>query len=665
MEADSRIGARLAGYKIESVLGRGGMGVVYRAVHVHLGRTVALKLLAPELAQTEGFRERFIRESRIAAALDHPNVVPVYDAGETDGLLYIAMRYVEGTDLADLLAAGPLDSERALDVLGQVGAALDAAHASGLVHRDVKPANVMVEGERVYLTDFGLTKPIDAATAFTQSGQFLGTINYVAPEQIRGLELDGRADVYALGCVLHECLVGAPPFRRDSDVAVLYAHLEEPPPRPSDQSPGLPAAIDAVIERALAKAPADRFASCAALVDAARTALAAAPPQPTRAVPVVAPPSAPPASAPAAAPRAPAPAEPREATATTHALQRPPVRARRRPAMIAAAGLAALAALAVAVVLVAGGSDEQPRRSAPPRGGDDLGGAAEERARSGARTKVGDAPVGVAARDGRVWVANSGDGTVSLLDARTRRVVRRPMRVGGAPYGLTVGRGVVWVANSRDGTVSRLSAASGDPLGEPTRVGSDPRWVALAVGGRWLWVTNSGDGTVTRIDAASGRVAGRPIPVGDDPRGIATTPTRVWVANAGDGTLTRLDAQSGEVVGDPVPAGAGAEGIAIKDGVTWVANSGDGTVTRHSNSTGRMLGPPIEVGGEPFAVWVGERHVYVSNAADGTLTRIDPVRGELVGEPIHVGGTPSGVRADDGAIWIADRQAGEVVKLSE
>ena len=274
LEAELRVGRRIAGYELGDVVGRGGMGVVYRARHVTLGRIAALKLLVPALAQDESFRDRFLRESQIAAQLDHPNVVTIYDAGEADGVLYIAMRYVDGVDLAELLRReGALPPPRALRILGQVADALDAAHALGLVHRDVKPANVLVEHERCYLTDFGLTRRAASRTALTARGQFVGTVDYTPPEQIEGRELDARADVYALGCVLYEALTGAVPYGRDSDVATIYAHLRDPPPSVRGRGASLPAALDAVVARALAKRPRDRYETCRELVAAARAAL--------------------------------------------------------------------------------------------------------------------------------------------------------------------------------------------------------------------------------------------------------------------------------------------------------------------------------------------------------------------------------------------------------
>ena len=271
MRKDPRIGEELAGYRLEARIGQGGMGVVYRAEHAVLQRKAALKLMPPNLAENETFRERFLHESRAAASLHHPNIVTVYDAGTSGEHLYIAMQFVEGADLAALLRReGRLPLGRALGILDQIGSALDAAHAHDLVHRDVKPGNVLVGPEdRAYLTDFGLTKPLKAAEAFTATGQVVGTIYYVAPEQIKGGDLDGRADVYALGCVLYECLTGDVPYERDSDVGVMYAHIQDPPPRLSEVRPDLPRGLERVILKALAKKREDRYATCAEMVQAA------------------------------------------------------------------------------------------------------------------------------------------------------------------------------------------------------------------------------------------------------------------------------------------------------------------------------------------------------------------------------------------------------------
>ncbi|GGR08139.1 serine/threonine-protein kinase [Streptomyces griseomycini] len=274
------IGRQIAGYRVETEIGRGGMAVVYRARDLRLDRTVALKLLAPELARNDTFRRRFTHESRTAAAIDHPNIVPIFEAGETDGILYIAMRYVPGSDLRHLLdREGPLPLPTALRIAAQVASALDAAHEHGLVHRDVKPGNILVSRgtdsdhpEHVYLTDFGLTKKSLSLTGFTTVGQFVGTLDYVAPEQISGRPVDARCDVYGFACVVHEALTGHPPFRRDDDMALLWAHQYDDPPALTADRSDLAPRTDAVLARALAKNPDDRYDSCRDFVTALRTA---------------------------------------------------------------------------------------------------------------------------------------------------------------------------------------------------------------------------------------------------------------------------------------------------------------------------------------------------------------------------------------------------------
>ena len=265
-------GSEFAGYRIESVAGRGGMGIVYRATQLALGRPVALKLLTAQLAADDGFRERFRREWETAAAIDHPNVIPLYEAGECDGTLFIAMRFVEGVDLAYMSADGPMAAARAVPLVAQIAAALDAAHARGLVHRDVKPANVLVgEGDHAYLSDFGLSREA-SQTRLTRTGLFVGSTDYAAPEQVRGEATDARTDVYALGCVLFQLLTGSVPFARSGDMAKMYAHITEPPPLVSDTQPKLPE-FDAIVERAMAKDPDDRHQSAGELAHEALAAI--------------------------------------------------------------------------------------------------------------------------------------------------------------------------------------------------------------------------------------------------------------------------------------------------------------------------------------------------------------------------------------------------------
>jgi serine/threonine protein kinase len=283
LTAHYQVGSRVGGYELEEQIGLGGMAVVFRARDARLGRPVALKILAPALAADEAFRHRFIRESRMAAAVDDPHIIPVYEAGEADGALFIAMRYVRGGDVRSLLyREGALSPARVAAIISPVASALDTAHAAGLVHRDVKPANMLLDArpgrpDHVYLSDFGLSKEALGATGLTSANQFLGTVDYAAPEQVFGQVVSGSADQYALGCAAFEMFSGEPPFRRDQAMAVLYAHMSEQPPPISSRRAGLPAALDPVFARVLAKSPANRYPSCMAFTEALRQAAGLAP----------------------------------------------------------------------------------------------------------------------------------------------------------------------------------------------------------------------------------------------------------------------------------------------------------------------------------------------------------------------------------------------------
>src|SRR4051794_15864148 len=362
LDTELQAGDVFAGHRIVGLAGRGGMGVVYRAQQLDLERPVALKLIATPLARDEDFRERFVREARAAAAIDHPNVIPVYGAGEEDGRLFLAMRFVDGEDLRTLVQhGGPLSPHRAAAIIAQIGNALDAAHARGLVHRDIKPANVLLDGDHAYLTDFGLTKRLTGETTMTGSGRWVGTLGYIAPEQIRGEPVDARADVYALGCLLFYLLTGVAPYRRDSDEATLYAHLNDAAPDARALEPDVPAALADVVRRALAKHPDDRFPSAGDLGRAALAAVGDGPtPPPERRVArgAAAPDGAAddetvvPGWGEAGTPTAPTALAP-DATATA----RPPARVRGwlAPALSLLAGAAVVV---LAVVLLAGGGDD-------------------------------------------------------------------------------------------------------------------------------------------------------------------------------------------------------------------------------------------------------------------------------------------------------------------
>jgi serine/threonine-protein kinase len=268
-------GSDFAGFRVDGLLAAGGMGVVYRAREIESGRPVALKLIGVELAHDETFRRRFEREARLAAELDHPNVVPVVASGEHDGALYMASALIEGLNLHEAIAESELTARAAANVVGQVAAALDAAHARGLLHRDVKPGNVLLDGSpgggTAYLTDFGLSKHVSSQSGLTRTGRWVGTVDYAAPEQLQAADMDLRVDVYALGCVLYEALTGEVPFPRARELQKMIAHIGEPPPAVSARRPGA-ASFDAVVQRAMAKEPEERFESAGTLGQAAREA---------------------------------------------------------------------------------------------------------------------------------------------------------------------------------------------------------------------------------------------------------------------------------------------------------------------------------------------------------------------------------------------------------
>jgi serine/threonine-protein kinase len=268
----------VAGFRVKSLLGRGATGSVYLAEDTSTSDLVALKVLAPTLAQDERFRQRFLRESHLAANLDSPHAVRTFEAGEADGVLYLAMAYVRGPDLRRLLQdEGRLEPARAVALVAQVAEALDAAHSVGLVHRDVKPGNILIEqqadGEHAFVCDFGLARHVSSVSSLTGERGFVGTIDYVPPEQIEGGTIDGRTDVYSLGCVLYECLAGRRPFERESELSVVFAHLHDQPPAITAIQPGLPAPFGDVFGTALAKSPEDRYATCGELAEAAAAAL--------------------------------------------------------------------------------------------------------------------------------------------------------------------------------------------------------------------------------------------------------------------------------------------------------------------------------------------------------------------------------------------------------
>jgi YVTN family beta-propeller protein len=623
-------GSRLGSYLIDGVIGRGGMGVVYRATQERLGRPVAIKVIAPELARDARFRRRFDRESELAASIEHPNAVPIYEAGEApDGTVYIVMRLIEGTDLSALLAAEQwLEPGRATTLVEQVAGALDQAHSRGLVHRDVKPSNILVgdAGGRdwAYLTDFGLTKRATGGSELTGSGEWVGTLDYASPEQIQGEPIDARSDVYSLGCVLYVTVSGRVPFERDDQVAKLYAHLSDPPPRVSEEVPDAPPALDPVIDRALAKDPGERYPSAGDLARAAAAAVAGTKvTEPERTV---------------------ATGEAASATAPTRAIRSLGRAGRRLPRrsrlMIAAAALLALAALAAGAIALQGGGNS------PKVAGE---------------TKVGDDPIGISVGEGYVWVTNRGDSTVTRIDPSTGQVAGEPIHVGAAPAGVRVGDGYVWVTNQGDDTVSRIDPDSGRVVGHPTRVGTRP--AGLKIGDGYVWVANVAGDTVNRIAPDSGEVVDGPIRVGHGPAGVAVGEGSVWVANSADGTVTRIAPGSGEVVGSPIGVGARPRGITAGEGSVWVTNALDGSVSRIDPLAPQTNPEATRVGKRPAGVTTGDGFVWVANELDGTVSRIDPDSGDVAGDPIDVGSHPRGIAVGDGSVWVANSGDDSVTRI--
>jgi DNA-binding beta-propeller fold protein YncE len=607
------VGEEFAGHLIEAEIGRGGMGVVYRVRHIALDRERALKAIVPALSADPKFRRRFERESRLAASIEHPNVIPIHHAGEEEGLLYLAMRFVEGRDLrAAIDEHGRVEPDRVARIVGAVAAALDAAHARGLVHRDVKPANILIEergdSDHVFLTDFGISRVSGAGGTVTSTGEFLGSVDYVAPEQIEGGEVDGRADVYSLGCVTYHALTGEPPFPRENDLARLFAHPNAERPRVTDAAAQLPSAIDAVIARAIAVAPEDRYESAGAFAAELGRALgsaAALPPEPSVG-------------------RAPA----------SKAATRPsPARARRRlPLWIAAAALATAAAV---VAFIALGSDD-----------DGGSGASGPQPALAATVDVGRGPVGLTVGEINVWVASRDSGEVYAIDPATNEQARSPVPIDGDPTAVAVGHGSIWVVNDSGNSVVRLDPGEGSP---PVSIPVGPAPSDVAVDDQWVWVSVEGADQVARVDPNANAV-NETVPVGAGPRSIATTDESTWVANIDGKSVSRIDPDTAETVGNPIPVGQRPNDLAVDGGSVWVTDVVTGTVSRLDASS-RQVGDPIEVGVKPRGIKVGLGYVWIANGDDDNVVRVDPATEQLVGEPIPVGDDPADLAIGAGSVW--------------
>jgi len=601
MSIDIGPGSTFAGYRVESLVARGGMGVVYHATDLSLQRPVALKLIAPEFAGDPRFRQRFLQEPRLAASLDHPHVIPIYEAGEFGGHLYLAMRYVQGSDLSSVLERdGRIAPEPALRILGQVAGALDAAHRRGLVHRDVKPANVLLdEDEQAYLTDFGITKRIDGAAV--DGGSAAGTIDYLAPEQIRGEAVDGRTDAYALACVLYECLTGTPPFRRRSDAETLWAHLqEEPPPALGYQ------ALDPVLRRALAQDRDARYATCGELIEAARRALGLA--------------------------------------AAGHQ--------RRRRALLAAC-LILLAGTAIAA-FVALRSGPEPAVAAPAGNGV----AAIE---PGGRRFAGfvgtdAAPSNIAVGDGAVWLADGERQTLARVDPESRKVTTT-RTVPGVPTDLAAGAGAVWLGTGAGfGGNWTTSVSRVDPRTlETTYLAVLPKTAQggnvlyqnvglpqIAVGAGAVWAT--GGGAVARLDPRSGRLVDT---VAVDASRLAAGDAGVWFLSGFDArVVTRIDPRTDRPAQKFRIGDSALSGIAVGAGSVWVSSEQDGVVWRISPGAAPR---PIEVGTGVTYLAYGDGAIWTGNYVEGTVSRIDPNTNRVAAK-VPVGAVQA-LAAGAGSAW--------------
>jgi DNA-binding beta-propeller fold protein YncE len=559
---------------------------------------VALKVIARELADRAGFRERFLRESRLAAQLDHPAVVPIYDSREVDDELIVAMRLIKGGDLRHLIdKEGPLSPDRALDLLGQVADALDAAHAAGIVHRDVKPHNILVEGDRAYLSDFGLAKAFDQSSA--SSASVVGTAQYMSPEQWRGDSIGPAADVYSLGCVIYEALTGIAPFERAE----------------SDTEPELPEGIDEAIRRAVAKDPARRYRSAGELIAAARAA-EGSDVRPTAVL------------------------SRDRSERTTAPLGRAGVRAfqRRVVAGIALVFLATIAAGFVFGLLFGRGgvsvSDPIAIGTPPLRVTADAQGAWVTSERDGTLTRLdpnnGDVLrqvmvqpgiSGVAIGSKWLWVTNSRRHELFRLDAKTLRE-KQVIEIPGAPgaIALSAKPGRVWVADEAGAGITVVNAENDSRIRTQLPPPAAPLHLAVGAGG--LWASSSSTASVRRIDLGT-LEPGEPILAGPRPAGITVAHGIVWVTNPPRGTVTEIDPSLHRVQGQ-IDVGAKPGGIDAGTSTIWVANAGAGTVSRIDIETGEVEGDPIHVGPEPGAVAVGGDAVWVANNGDGTVTRIEP-----------------------------------------
>jgi protein kinase-like protein len=625
-------GRAFAGYRIESVVGRGGMGVVYRATQLDLGRTVALKVIAPDLLEDPSARRRFLQESRLAASIRHPHAIPIHAAGEEHGVPYLVMELVEGDDACDLVRReGPLAPERAARIVAQVAGALDAAHAAGLVHRDVKPGNVLLAaGDHAYLSDFGLTRHVRSLSGRTP-GRLVGTLDYAAPEQIRGGHMDARADVYALGCLLFFLLAGDVPFPHETDEARLWAHLTEPPPRVTAVAPSVPARMDAVIGRALAKAPDDRFPSAGDLGRAAIAAAAGSPaPATERAVAV---------GAAAAAERPTHPSAGRSA---------------RRRWWLAGPTLLVLAA---ATLLLwprsdAGGVGVEPTVAPTPTASP----AAKRTSltpRVVARVRVGRRPNALVSAGGHLWVGSYRSPTLDAIDVRRERRIRRlHPDVGAGVADLTLARGTLWVA-TRGARIVRLDPVSGLPAGAPIALAMNP--VVLTSRGNDViaGIESQDHGILSaqllRLDARTGAVEAT-VQVAHGFGGALYARGRLWTLHGAPNFIVRRDPVTLRAQRRIDLPGTTVGSLAHGAGALWATIPDQDLLVRWRPRQGERA--EVEVGARPGGIQVGDGRVWVASTGSSTLDQVGAHSLRPVGRPLRVPLNPHAIALAHDGLWM-------------
>jgi DNA-binding beta-propeller fold protein YncE/predicted Ser/Thr protein kinase len=596
---DFSIGSEVAGYRVEGLIARGGMGVVYRATHLGLERPVALKVIARELVDRDGFRERFLRESRLAARLDHPAVVPVYDSREVDGELVVAMRLVEGGDLRSLIdREGPLPPQRALGLLDQVADALDAAHAAGIVHRDVKPHNILVEGDRAYLSDFGLAKAFDESGSAGAS--VVGTAHYMSPEQWRGDSIGPAADVYSLGCVLYEAITGVAPFAR-AEV---------------DAEPEMPQGVEEAIRRATAKDPGERFRSAGELIAAARAG-AGSEVRPTAVL-----------------------SHDRSERSTVPNASQGwfGLRGRRAAAWVLSGFAIIVLAIVVATLFLLLGKSG-PSVSAP--------------------ITVGTPPLRITADGQGAWVTSERDGTVTRLDPASGEKLRQvALRRGVA--GIAIGSRWLWVTDPARHELLRLDPKTLRQK-QAIPIPGAPGPIALSAEPPRVWVADEDGSGIAVVNAQSGRRIRTGLPPHAAPLRLAVGAGGLWASSSSTASVRRVDLGALEP-SRSILAGARPAGITVAHGIVWVTNPPRGTVTEVDPSL-REVRAQVTVGSKPGGIDAGTSAVWVANAADDTVTRIGLDSGEVEGDPVRVGPEPGAVAVGGDAVWVANNGDGTVTRI--